>query len=88
MYFEEKNAERYGWDAGIAQPVISTLFFYRDTLLWPARLASNPHERYDTNLGKCLPGSPVPYSLYPLEIDAYGAIAGAGFYTGIGAIFP
>lgn len=88
LYFEEKNAERYGWDAGLAQPLFSTLYFYGDTLLWPLRLASNPHERYDTNLGKCLPGSPVPYYIYPPEVDVYGALFGAGFYTGIGFIFP
>lgn len=89
LFFEEKNAERYGWDAGLAQPLFSTLYFYRDTLLWPAKLASNRHERYDTSLGKCLPGSPVPYRVYPLEIDAFGAAVGAfGFYTGLGFVLP
>jgi hypothetical protein len=88
LYFEELNSERFGWNAGVMQPVISSLYFYRDVLLWPARLASNPHEHYDTNLGKCLPGSPVPYYLYPLQIDIYGALFGAGFYTGMGIIFP
>lgn len=88
LYFEEQNTERHGWNAGAMQPVISSLYFYRDVLLWPARLASNPHERYDTNLGKGLPGSPVPYYLYPMQIDLYGALFGAGFYTGMGFIFP
>lgn len=89
LMFEEKNAERYGWDAGLAQPLVSTLYFYRDTLLWPAKLASNRRERYETSLGKCLPGSPVPYKVYPLEIDAFGAAVGvAGFYTGIGYLLP
>ncbi|MCZ2343748.1 MAG: hypothetical protein LC104_18420 [Bacteroidales bacterium] len=89
LMFEEKNAERYGWDAGLAQPLVSTLYFYRDTLLWPAKLASNRRERYETSLGKCLPGSPVPYRVYPLEIDAFGAAVGvAGFYTGIGYLLP
>jgi hypothetical protein len=88
LYFEEKNSERYGWDLGIASPVISTLHFYGDTLLWPMRLASNPHERYATSAGKCYPGSPVPYYLYPPEIDLWGVAAGAVIYTGVPAIFP
>ena len=72
LYFEEKNSERYGWELGIAQPAISALYFYKDVLFWPAHLASNVRERYDTNRGKCLPGSPVPYYLYPPEISLLG----------------
>jgi hypothetical protein len=88
LYFEEKNSERYGWDIGIAQPFVSALYFYRDTLLWPARLASNPFERYSASAGKCLPGSPVPYFLYPPEIDLFGATVGAGTIIGVAAMFP
>ncbi|HET6576084.1 MAG TPA: hypothetical protein VFG68_20955, partial [Fimbriiglobus sp.] len=77
LYFEEKNSERYGWDLGITQPIVSALYFYKDVLLWPAKLASNPLERYDTSAGKCLPGSPVPYYLYPPEVDLFGATVGA-----------
>ena len=72
LYFEDKNSERYGWELGIAQPAISALIFYKDALFWPAHLASNIHERYDTNRGKCLPGSPVPYYLYPPQISLLG----------------
>lgn len=88
LYFEEKNSERYGWDLGIVQPVISTLYFYKDTLLWPAKLASNPFERYDTSAGKCLPGSPVPYYLYPPEVDLFGASVGAATIVGAAVILP
>lgn len=88
LYFEEKNSERYGWDLGIVQPVVSTLYFYKDTLLWPAKIASNPHERYDTSAGKCLPGSPVPYYLYPPEVDLWGVAAQAAIVTGVAVILP
>ena len=88
LLFEELNAERYGWDFGIAQPLISTAQFYGDVVLWPARLASNIHERYDTSAGKCPPGSPVPYFLYPPEITPFGALVGFTVIGGAVAIFP
>jgi hypothetical protein len=88
LYFEEKNSERFGWDLGFAQPMVSALTFYKDALLWPAKIGSNPHERYDTSAGKCLPGSPVPYYLYPPEIDLWGATFAAGVYTGTAFLFP
>ena len=77
LYFEEKNSERYGWELGIAQPAISALYFYKDVLFFPAHLASNVRERYDTDRGKCLPGSSVPYYLYPPEISLLGLSAEA-----------
>jgi hypothetical protein len=88
LYFEEKNSERFGWELGIAQPVVSTLAFYKDTLLWPSKLASNLFERYDTSAGKCPPGSPVPYYLYPPEIDLFGGSVGAGVIVGTVFLFP
>ncbi|MGL6076862.1 MAG: hypothetical protein ACRC8S_22130 [Fimbriiglobus sp.] len=88
LLFEELNSERYGWDLGFIQPVVSTAFFYKDTLLWPAHLASNLRERYDTSAGKCLPGSPVPYFLYPEEISLFGATVGAATFVGTGFMFP
>jgi hypothetical protein len=89
LYFEEQNAERFGWDAGFAQPVISSMYFYKDVLLWPSKLASYPCERYDTNAGKCLPGYPVPYYIYPEEISLFGATVGAATIVGTTAfVFP
>jgi hypothetical protein len=88
LYFEEKNSERYGWDLGFAQPLVSGLTFFKDVLVMPAKIASNPHERYDVSAGKCLPGSPVPYYLYPPEVDIWGATFAAGLYTGTAFLFP
>lgn len=78
LYFEEKNSERYGWDLGIAQPAVSTLAFFRDTLLFPHNFASYPCRRFDTSAGKCRPGDPVPYILYPPEFTATGLLAEVG----------
>jgi hypothetical protein len=88
LYFEEKNSERYGWDIGITQPIVSALYFYKDVVFWPAKLASHPFERYDTSAGKCLPGSPVPYYLYPPEVDLFGATVGAATIVGAAALLP
>jgi hypothetical protein len=88
LYFEDPNAERYGWDLGFVQPFVSAMYFYKDTLFWPAKLASHPFERYDTSAGKCLPGSPVPYYWYPPEIDLWGVAAEAGIVTGVSIILP
>jgi hypothetical protein len=89
LYFEEVNAERYGWDAGPAQPIFSSMYFYRDCLMWPHHLASGLfRERYDTSAGKCLPGSPVPYTLYPPGLTVSGTVAEAVIVTGAAVILP
>ncbi len=68
LYCEEKNAERYGWDLGVIQPFVSTLYFARDTLIIPLAFVGRPLRHALTPAaGKCLPGDPVPYILYPLE---------------------
>jgi hypothetical protein len=78
LYFEEKNSERYGWDLGPIQPLVSTLCFFKDVALWPHNFASDPCRRFETNAGECLPGDPVPYLLYPPEFTATGLLAEAG----------
>ena len=88
LFYEEKNSERYGWDLGFIQPLVSTAAFYKDAFLFPAHLASNLYERYDTSAGKCLPGSPVPYYLYPEEITPFGATVGALAIVGTAFVAP
>lgn len=83
LHFEEKNTERYGWDLGIIQPFVSTLYFYKDVLLWPNSLASGVEVGFwDTSAGKCLPGSPVPYYLYPPGLTISGMLFEGGIITG------
>lgn len=88
LLFEDVNSERYGWDLGIIQPIVSTAIFYKDTLLWPANLASHFFEWYDTSAGKYLPGTPVPYFLYPPEIDLFGFGVGGFVIAGAAVILP
>jgi hypothetical protein len=83
LHFEEKNAERYGWDLGFIQPFVSLAYFYKDSLLWPNSLASGIEVGFwDTNAGKCLPGSPVPYYVYPLGLTKTGMLFEASVITG------
>jgi hypothetical protein len=89
LHFEEKNAERYGWDLGIIQPFVSTMYFYRDTLLWPQSLVSGcVVGPWDTSAGKCKPGSPVPYNLYPPGLTITGTVAEGALITGLSWIIP
>ncbi len=89
LHFEEKNAERYGWDLGIIQPLVSTAYFYKDVLLWPNSLASCvAYGCWDTNAGKCLPGSPTPYYLYPPGLTLTGAAVEGLVITGTAFLIP
>lgn len=87
LHFEEKNAERYGWDLGFIQPLVSTAYFYKDVILWPNSLASGLEVGFwDTSAGKCLPGSPIPYYLYPPGLTITGMLFEGGIITGTGFI--
>lgn len=89
LHFEEKNAERYGWDLGILQPLVSAAYFYKDVLLWPNSLASGVASGFwDTNLGKCLPGSPTPYYLYPPGLTITGTAVEGLVITGAAFAIP
>lgn len=88
LYFEEKNAERYGWDLGFIQPFVSTLYFYRDVVFLPHNFASHPTRRYECNAGYCLPGDPVPYIIYPPDFTLTGGIAEGALAIGLFAVIP
>lgn len=81
LHFEERNAERAGWDFGFAQPFVSAMYFYKDVLLWPNSLGTSLEiGPWDTSAGKCLPGSPTPYLLYPPGLTTTGMLFEAGFW--------
>jgi hypothetical protein len=79
LYFEEKNAERYGWDLGPVQPFVSSLYFFKDLALFPHNFGSYPCRRFETSAGQCLPGDPVPYLIYPPELTGSGLLTELGF---------
>ncbi|GBD36544.1 hypothetical protein HRbin36_01669 [bacterium HR36] len=73
LYFEDKNVERYGWDAGIFQPLLSAGKFYLDLALLPYNLGAQPPWSLEYNAGYALPGDPEPYRLYLPRLSLTGA---------------
>jgi hypothetical protein len=65
LYFEQINADRYGWDFGYFHPLIATGTFWFDLATLPFQLVAEPCRRFEYNTGLCLPGDPVPLLLYP-----------------------
>jgi hypothetical protein len=88
LYFEDKNTERYGWDLGMLQPLVSTGKFYADLLSFPYHYGTRPCQRFEADAGYCLPGDPVPYLIYPVELSLTGGLLEAGTTVGLYAIFP
>jgi hypothetical protein len=64
LYFEEKNTERYGWDAGVFQPICSASKFYGDLIILPYHLCVSPPCTCECNTGYLLPGDPLPFMVY------------------------
>jgi hypothetical protein len=88
LYFEDLNSERYGWDFGFLQPLVSTGIFYWDLALLPYHLGTRPCQKYECSAGYCLPGDPVPYLIYPPELSLTGAVAEGSTIATLFAIFP
>ena len=88
LYFEDLNSERYGWDIGFAQPFLSAGIFYWDLLTLPYHMGTDPCRKFECNAGYCLPGDPVPYLLYPPELNVTGSAVEAGSIVALFAIFP
>ena len=89
LHFEEKNSERAGWDLGPLSTLVSAAYFWKDALLWPQSIASGGVYGYwDTSAGKCLPGSPSPYYLYPPGLTCRGVLTEAAAITGGAFFFP
>jgi hypothetical protein len=88
LYFQDLNSERYGWDLGIIQPVVSALLFYKDWLLFPYHASTRPCQHFECSAGYCLPGDPVPYLCYPPEISLTGALNEGAALGVVLAAFP
>lgn len=87
LYFEDLNAERYGWDLGPIQPLVSTAKFVYDLALLPGHFVVDPCGN-DANTGYCLPGDPTPLLLYPPELTVRGSVAEVVVILALVAIFP
>jgi hypothetical protein len=88
LYFEQINAERYGWDLGPIHPLVSAGVFYFDLLTLPYHMGTQPLRKYEADAGYCLPGDPVPLLLYPPECTWTGIATEAAVVGLIVAVFP
>src|SRR5262249_17332102 len=88
LYCEDLNTERYGWDFGLMQPIYSSACAAKDFIMLPYNFATRPCQRFESSAGKCYPGDPVPYLLYPPELSATGAAWEAGIFLAAFALVP
>jgi len=88
LLFEQKNAERYGWDVGVLQPLISSLKVYCDIATLPYHLGARPFQQFECSTGYCLPGDPVPLLLYPPEWSVSGSGLEAAVLVPLFFAFP
>ena len=87
LLFEDKNTERYGWNLGAVQPLVSASKFVGGMAALPYKVFSWPCLRFDSSAGLCLPGDPVPYFLYPPGFSVNGLAAEVGVWVTIPYIF-
>jgi hypothetical protein len=87
LLFEDPNAERYGWELGPIQPLVSTAIFFKDVALLPYHLGEDPC-RAEVSAGHCLPGDPVPYLIAPPEWSITGGVTEAAAILTLVAVFP
>jgi len=88
LYFEQINQERYGWDLGPLQPLISAGIFYFDLGALPYHAATDPPRRYECNTGYALPGDPMPLLLYLPQPSLTGVLAEGAAVALMLVIFP
>jgi hypothetical protein len=88
LYFEQINAERYGWNLGPLHPLISAGIFYADVVTFPYHAATDPLRRYECNTGYELPGTAMPLLWYRSELNLPGLAAEAATIGLLIAIFP
>jgi hypothetical protein len=88
LYFEQPNAERWGWDFGAIQPFVCAGWFFADVIVLPYHAGTDPCRCYECSAGRCLPGDPVPYRLFPPGLSATGFLSEAAVVAALFAIFP
>ncbi len=87
-YFQQINAERYGWELGVFQPLISTAQFYGDVLLLPYKVSAQPPSCCDSNVGYIQSGDPESLRFLTMPFSWRGVIGQTGAAVGGAALFP
>lgn len=88
LYFEQRNEERFAWDLGVIQPLVSAGQFFGDFVTLPYKMGTEPCRYYECSAGQCLPGQPTPYLIYPPQLNVTGIAAEVAVVGALFAIFP
>jgi hypothetical protein len=75
LFFEQINAERYGWSLGPLHPLISAGIFFFDVATLPYHAGTDPLRCYECNSGYALPGDLMPLLLYRPDLNLPGIVA-------------
>lgn len=89
LYFEEINAERYGYSRNwVAQPFVSTAHFFATIPALPYLKAANCPWECQYTLGHYRPGSCPPDRFHCWPADGLGAVAEAGSAAWLVFVLP
>ncbi len=84
LYFEEINAERYGYTCHpICQPLVSGAHFFATVPILPYKMALDAPRRPIYTLGYYRPGSVAPYQFHRLPLRPKAALSAVGIATGL-----
>ena len=89
LYFEEINAERYGYSRNwVCQPVVSTAHFFATIPALPYLKAANCPWECQYTLGHYRPGSCPPYRHHCWPVDGLGAATELGTAAWLVLVLP
>ncbi len=89
LYFEEVNAERYGYTCSrFLQPVLSSVHFFGTVPYLPYLMTADPPCQCNYTLGHYRPGSCPPYRKHCWPFSAKGAGIEAAVAVGMIALIP
>lgn len=89
LYFEEVNAERYGYTrCRVGQPFISAAHFFGTLPALPYLMGADCPCDCDYTLGHYRPGSCVPWQRHYWPVSLRGAAVQAGIVTGTVFVIP
>jgi len=88
LYFEEPNVERYGYQLGCLQPVVSGAHFFATVPFVPYKMVlCRPHDCMYT-LGQYRPGDYTPFQHNRFVWDTKAAVAQVGVVVGLVFLIP
>ncbi len=89
LYFEEVNAERYGYTrCQLTQPFVSAAHFFGTLPALPYLMGADCPRECDYTLGHYRPGSCVPWQRHYWPVSLRGAAVQAGIVTGTVFVIP